>query len=353
MALVRRKHRRLLAKIGLALLVLLITGEVASWIISRSMFSLLDVFKLEKPNIEFNDPEALHVLCVGDSYTYGDGSQRQSRKFFGYPEILGRILVKPDKSAGAEVVNLGVPGYSSAGTLKRLRKFLTRSKTDPDVVLIAVGMNNIGHWGFFQCLSRDESYQASWFDRVRFFIGTRSFWSKFLVSLLVAFDTDLPPFMTYPKKFRLDDQGQMQWHDPADREIVEQCLREDYGKIVQLAQSVGAEPILLTYHRGWFITDVQKEFAEQTGIPLIDVARHASACKQSPWQEYSGMSDWHPDLSGYLAIAYFVAEELAAHPLGQQHELKVVPYRRIAPLIQEILKPEAAPDFIVPCELAV
>ena len=131
-----RRFKRYLARVVLALFVLIVVGEVASFFISRSMFSFFDFIKLERPKTAFVNPNALHVLAIGDSYTYGAGSDRQARKFTGYPEILARILVNPDGSPGVEVINLGVPAYDSAQTFKRLQKFLNKTGAKMNSFLI-------------------------------------------------------------------------------------------------------------------------------------------------------------------------------------------------------------------------
>lgn len=77
-----------------------------------------------------------HVLCVGDSYTYGLGASDPTHS---YPAALQRALGANGGSA-AEVVNAGYPGQNSRELLERLEAQLTRTK--PGVVCVLVGLND-------------------------------------------------------------------------------------------------------------------------------------------------------------------------------------------------------------------
>jgi acyl-CoA thioesterase I len=70
------------------------------------------------------------IICFGDSLTYGTGAGEG----MDYPAQLSKLIAKP-------VVNMGVPGDTTARALQRLdRDVLARS---PDVVLITLGGNDL------------------------------------------------------------------------------------------------------------------------------------------------------------------------------------------------------------------
>lgn len=71
------------------------------------------------------------VLCLGGSTTYGDGLADGET----YPERLGERL-----GAGVEVVNAGVPGYTTAETLLNL--CLKGLDLEPDVVVVYHAVND-------------------------------------------------------------------------------------------------------------------------------------------------------------------------------------------------------------------
>jgi lysophospholipase L1-like esterase len=70
------------------------------------------------------------IICFGDSLTYGTGASKGN----DYPSQLLRMISRP-------VINVGVPGDTTASALKRLESdVLSRF---PDVVLITLGGNDL------------------------------------------------------------------------------------------------------------------------------------------------------------------------------------------------------------------
>jgi acyl-CoA thioesterase I len=70
------------------------------------------------------------IICFGDSLTYGTGAGEG----MDYPSQLSKLIAKP-------VLNMGVPGDTTARALQRLeRDVLAKS---PDVVLITLGGNDL------------------------------------------------------------------------------------------------------------------------------------------------------------------------------------------------------------------
>src|SRR5262249_16182965 len=82
------------------------------------------------------------VLCVGDSFTYGEGA---SAADMAYPSQLQRLLDDAhDRSHAPGVawrtVNAGWPGRNSSELLQRLGGMLVKER--PDYVSVLVGTNN-------------------------------------------------------------------------------------------------------------------------------------------------------------------------------------------------------------------
>lgn len=92
-----------------------------------------------------------HVLCVGDSHTYGGGVDAEQ----AYPAQPQHIL---DASAPGtfSVINLGIPSFSSTQVRNRLAAQIDALR--PDVVVVQVGINNV--WNTV------ETTPASWMDQV-------------------------------------------------------------------------------------------------------------------------------------------------------------------------------------------
>ncbi len=92
-------------------------------------------------NREFSIKKPLGIVriaCLGDSVTFG----WKVRTGFTFPEIIQDYLSfrKPDDFPGVEVLNLGIPGYTSF----QGRVFAERElfQFEPDVILFSFGIND-------------------------------------------------------------------------------------------------------------------------------------------------------------------------------------------------------------------
>ncbi len=95
---------------------------------------------------------SIRVLCVGDSHTFGSGVAEQE----AYPAQLQATL--DERSEGTwSVINLGLPGMSTAQVRGRLPVQIARYR--PDVVVLWAGVND--EWN-----SADLSYPTSWIERL-------------------------------------------------------------------------------------------------------------------------------------------------------------------------------------------
>jgi lysophospholipase L1-like esterase len=83
---------------------------------------------------------AFDILCVGDSYTYGLGSEDGK----GYPEHLQDLLDQAWGPGAARVHNAGLPGQNSSQAADSLPAHLAR--VAPELVILLVGHNNT--WNF-------------------------------------------------------------------------------------------------------------------------------------------------------------------------------------------------------------
>jgi lysophospholipase L1-like esterase len=78
----------------------------------------------------------VHVLCVGDSHTFGAGVPARE----SYPAQL-QVMLDERWPGRFSIVNLGVPGMSTAQVRERLPLELARY--EPDLVILWAGINNI------------------------------------------------------------------------------------------------------------------------------------------------------------------------------------------------------------------
>ena len=81
-------------------------------------------------------PGVFRVVCLGDSGTFGWGIRDHET----YPARLQELLQKEMRSREVEVINMGVPGYSSHQGLILLKRHITRMS--PDVIIFSFGRND-------------------------------------------------------------------------------------------------------------------------------------------------------------------------------------------------------------------
>ncbi len=89
-----------------------------------------EIFAVPKPS------GALRVLAIGDSCTFGSGAGQADT----YPAQLENRLRKAHPGRSVEVVNAGVPGFSSYQAIRFLD--VEGWSFEPDVVVIATGIND-------------------------------------------------------------------------------------------------------------------------------------------------------------------------------------------------------------------
>jgi lysophospholipase L1-like esterase len=78
----------------------------------------------------------VRIFCIGDSCTFGLGV----KYFEAYPFILEELLNKNSSKIKYEVVNAGVPGYSSLQGLRLLERYILGYK--PDIIIASFGWND-------------------------------------------------------------------------------------------------------------------------------------------------------------------------------------------------------------------
>jgi lysophospholipase L1-like esterase len=123
----------------------------------------------------------LRILCLGESTTFGTGLDAN------YPSFLRAILERHARGYPAfEVINAGVPGWTSDQIALRVRNELARYR--PDVTILYVG------WNDFQAYSPFEPPPAvPHFDRVyagRQWKQQATAWSKSIALLSALYHRD-------------------------------------------------------------------------------------------------------------------------------------------------------------------
>ncbi|MFH0985841.1 MAG: hypothetical protein V1882_09970 [Candidatus Omnitrophota bacterium] len=124
------------------------------------------VYRLQTKSSRTDVPEASRepfvVLCFGNSYTKGSGSNDG----MSYPEQLQRLLFNGRREKNAVVLNLGRSNQNTTELLAELDANLQRFK--PNLVLLQTGQANCwNHLGYTDYLKR-EGWAVSWAEKIRY-----------------------------------------------------------------------------------------------------------------------------------------------------------------------------------------
>jgi hypothetical protein len=88
------------------------------------------------PIVEFKPASALRIICLGDSFTFGEGVRYRDT----YPARLQQLLAANPKLGKVEVINAGVQGF---GTIEEVKLYESRcSSLSPDVVVLQFFLND-------------------------------------------------------------------------------------------------------------------------------------------------------------------------------------------------------------------
>ncbi len=283
------KHRRWLRRL-LGCVLLLSLLEIAMQTASPLIQGLL-----ARNEVGPDSSDAITVLCVGDSHTYG----LHLPQIYAYPAVLKGMLGARYASP-PHVVNRGVPGQSSAMIAQNLPEDLKAIR--PDVVLILVGINDT--WNT-QGDDEGVSRFLSQLKLVRLF------------RVLAAGVTTAKPFSVHT-----DAQGEI-LVDRGDgpRRVNEagtasperskaDLLRHTttwLKDVVAICREWSATPVLMTYvvEGGHFTTINQatRDAATSTDTPLIDHAALFRRHFENFGYATLMFNDQHPNLSGYRLMA--------------------------------------------------
>ena len=254
----------------------------------------------------------LRVAALGDSTTYGINTE------LPWPARLERLLDGPEGADRAEVINLGVPGYTS---FQGRRLLETRGpRLGADVVIVLFGWNDhllalgtpdagirVGAPGSIAArnvLSRSRIYQAL---------------SKATAVAWRGVRRPATPSAGGPT-----------------RRVDRDAYGAELGRLIEASRALGAEIILCTYPTafsearrlgagapGWMIethvgrgslddlmrlqetyNDAVRQAAAAAGVPLVDLEAEFTAADKRRLYDNPGRGDLvHPGEAGYEVIA--------------------------------------------------
>jgi len=233
---------------------------------------------------EKKEPGVLRVLCAGDSGTFGWGV-RDNESFSVYlQEFLGRRWGE----GKVQVVNAGVPGYSSHQGLHVLKKWGPRLR--PDIVIFSFGRNDHNPTAWLTDRQR-KKIPRPLVELQNVLLRTRLYQWFYM-------RTTLYMYIEHREKFL-----------GSRRETVRVTLseyEENLRRAAALCRDGGADIVFVPRSQQMAYIDVMKRVAKETGSRYVDLEKFSSD---------RGIKDYslgeHPGWPAYKRLAEIVGEEVA------------------------------------------
>jgi lysophospholipase L1-like esterase len=248
------------------------------------------------------EPKAIHIVCVGDSHTFGVGTSI----LYSYPAQLERLLTLNNHKQKFFVMNLGIPGASTKRQAQEIESFFNTNKAE--IVLLLTGRNND-----FEII---KGQNPSFLSNIKYGLeNLRSF--KFLKVM-------------FNRIFRKNNQ-QDNNYTPAYKESIVNYSNLYLARIRKLCREKGAKLALLSYYNS--SDDTIKEFAHKYNILYFDLTNDFNFLfKAEDSSKYLSLDMSHMNRYGYK----FFAEKLYERLFLKQAYLGI----KINPLLQRIREKE-------------
>lgn len=234
-------------------------------------------------------PGVLRVACLGDSSTYGWGLDHAE----SYPARLQALLDERLGAGRAEVLNFGVPGYTSFQGAKLLEREVLAYR--PDVVTIAYGANDDA--SVARTARERYEHAASWVGGAQFLLKRSKAYGSLKALLLRArggVAERLADASAGVKEGKLDVSAE---EYVALLDGMADAVARVGGRTVLVAQCLSRRPES-RFHR-------LKEVAARRELPLVDVAAlydaHAGEVATDPY--LSSQAARYAGIYGEAALA--------------------------------------------------
>ncbi len=279
-------------------------------------------------------PGELRVVALGDSCTFGDGVANWE----SYSNVLEKLirLAFPDREVN--VLNAGVPGYTTYQIDRYLRTRLLKYK--PDVVTAYVGFND--NIPAVRGVSDKDvaGGQSAVLKKIRAFAGKLRLYQlveKFVGSMKKKPEPDPNASQPVPNDEGLDLAFRVSTDDYKNYLCGIKKLGEQQGfklVIMTLPHTFDKEP-----HRNKNVREAAKDCA----IPMLDLW-DAMKAEQAKGLELYNSDGGHPNALGHRVIAknlFYKLQQLGILPEAKAPELPPIKTETIEP--DEF--PDAAPGF--------
>jgi lysophospholipase L1-like esterase len=227
-------------------------------------------------------PGTLRVLALGDSTTFGLGVPEAQRWTDVLARLLGALL---EGRRAVEVINAGVPSYSTCQNLVQLQRELPRLA--PDVVLWSA----TGHNDSCATLGRTDAEQLEWAH------GLLALWDRLALVRLAGLASEAPP----PSSRLRVSTAELE----ANLRSAAECARRAGTSLVFVISARSTLVVRLAPMQAEVDAIIERVAAEE-GVPVADARpRFAALAPREPFPD--GI---HPDPDGHRLIAWAAFEAL-------------------------------------------
>tara|TARA_R110002072_G_scaffold241027_4_gene399591 strand:+ start:11894 stop:13378 length:1485 start_codon:yes stop_codon:yes gene_type:complete len=206
------------------------------------------------------DPDALRVLVLGDSVTFGLHLPEDQ----SWPALMRQQLAEQARGRPMQIRNLSVPGYSTFQGRILFARHVVQGDFEPHVVVFAFGFND-SYISDHDDLSMQRLYRQQ-YDTLLGKVGSAMRKSRFLSLLLEPARGELNQLRVPPQQFR-----------------------ENLEAVTTTAAEIGVEMMLVnTCLPSKYPRQIMADVASQRGIPFVDCrslfAEQKKIASAASWQ---------------------------------------------------------------------
>lgn len=237
------------------------------------------------------DGSIQRILCLGDSFTYGLGAEKE----YSYPTQLERLLNDNNSGREFKVFYYGIDGLSSSIIANTLSDNINKYR--PDILIILAGCND--HWALYQSnlskVLKGEKINDSLLRAKIFLYRFRAF------RLIQLVFNEMADKIQDTKR---DKSGTIKFTNITDENLNRALIEYNYKKIIQVVNSSnpGIRLFFQTYpvgveHINKFIKTVALDYK----IPIIE--QDVIFSKLNEIKPFVASDGWHLNAKGYNLMA--------------------------------------------------
>ena len=260
------------------------------------------------PQQQKPDVNAYRILCIGDSSTFGSGTEHPEQE--SYPAELERIL-KENNQKPVQVINCGLPGINSSQALQIFKSQV--KKISPHLVLVCAGVND--PWNLISSrvldLYEDRTIKIIFLKSIYFLEQLKLF--RFICLNWISVQKqrqEKEPVPEFDEKTVRMNQKLMP--DPEKfQKALDENWKNNYLEFLKVSEEQHCQLFFLEYHNeGWMEPVRRIHFIySKMALPCIPLFALFQSLDEKNFP-VRGKDAWHPNPLGYTVMAKAVIKAL-------------------------------------------